>query len=418
VIKITEMANSCSEANEDIIFRKLFAMRHFSLALIILFFSISCASQENEEVYKEIRPGAWQMDEYLPLLEGKNIGLVVNPSSTIGKTHLVDTLLSRGVLVKVIFGPEHGFRGDKYDGEKIDDSVDPQTGLPVISLYGSHRKPTTEDLEGLDLVIYDIQDVGARFYTYISTMHYVMEACAENNKAVMILDRPNPNGHYVDGPVLDSAFRSFVGMHPIPMVYGLTPGEAAKMINGENWLENGVRCDLTVIPNKNYDHNSRYELPVQPSPNLPNARSVELYPSLCLFEPTVISIGRGTPFPFQVVGYPDSTMGDFSFTPISIDGVSKYPKHQDVQCFGEDLRSEPVITGLDLNLLMKYFRLLGANEEFFRSPDYFDKLAGTDQVRLMMLEGKSLEEIRQSWNDDLTQYKSLRKKYLLYPDFE
>ena len=237
------------------------------------------------------------------------------------------------------------------------------------------------------------------------------------NIPVIILDRPNPNGYFIDGPVLDTAFQSFVGMHPIPMAYGLTIGELAQMINGEKWMENGIQCDLTVIPILNYDHQSSYELPVAPSPNLPNTRAIELYPSLCLFEPTIISIGRGTPFPFQVVGYPDSTKGSFRFTPVSIEGISKYPKHQDVECFGEDIRTDPEINGLNLELLMKYFELYGANEGFFRSPAYFDKLAGTDQVRLMMLAGKSLEEIKASWQADLDDYKSKRQNYLLYPDF-
>lgn len=393
-------------------------MKHFSIVLFLVFIALGCSSEQHPEKNNEIRPGAWQMTEYLPSLEGKSVGLVINQTSTVGATHLVDTLLSHKINIKAIFGPEHGFRGNKYDGEIIDDSVDPQTGIPVISLYGSHKKPTPEDFAGIDVVIYDIQDVGARFYTYISTMHYVMEACAENNLPFIVFDRPNPNGHFVDGPVLDTAFQSFVGMHPIPMVYGLTSGEMAKLINGEKWLSGGIQCNLTVIKNLNYDHKSRYKLPIAPSPNLPNTRSIDLYPSLCLFEPTIISIGRGTTFPFQVVGYPDESLGKFSFTPVSIGGVSKYPKHQNVKCYGEDLRQEPVINGLDLSLLMKYFELMGGKGDFFRSPDYFDKLAGTNRLRLMMLEGKSLEEIKLTWADDLVSYKAMRKNYLLYQDFE
>lgn len=358
------------------------------------------------------------MDEYLPLLQGKSVGVTVNPSSRIGSTHLVDTLLHLGVNVKAIFGPEHGFRGNVSDGLKIDDSTDPATGIPVYSLYGAHRKPAPESLQGLDVMVFDIQDVGVRFYTYISTMHYVMEACATAGIPVIVLDRPNPNGYFVDGPVLDTAFRSFVGMHPIPIAHGLTIGEVAEMINGEGWLNDGLKCHLIVIKNQNYTHNSGYELPVKPSPNLPNARAIELYPSICLFEPTIISVGRGTPFPFQVLGYPDSTKGNFSFTPISLPGVAIHPKYQDKKCFGEDLREQPTLHGLDLSLLLKYFKVYGANEDFFTSPSYFDKLAGTDQLRKQMLAGKTLDEIKASWQPKLNEYKEMRRKYLLYPDFD
>jgi uncharacterized protein YbbC (DUF1343 family) len=391
-----------------------------SLILIAMLSTVigSCQANLGNEQDTIVRPGAWQLDEYIDLLRNKSVGLVLNQTSTINGVHLVDSLVDLGINIKSIFGPEHSFRGDAYDGEIIDDSIDPSTGLPIISLYGSHKKPTKEDLEEIDIMVYDIQDVGARFYTYISTMHYVMEACAEYDVPLIILDRPNPNGHYLGGPVLEPGFQSFIGMHPIPMVYGLTSGELAQMINGEGWLDSAAICDITVIKNKNYSHNSRYSLPIPPSPNLPNARAIELYPSLCLFEPTIISIGRGTGFPFQVLGYPDSTKGDFTFTPVSINGASKYPKHQDIACFGEDLRAGENLESLDLTYLMQYFSLYGANEDFFLRPAYFDKLAGTDKLRIAMLDGKSLEEIENSWQEDLSIYKVLRKKYLLYNDFE
>ena len=392
-------------------------MKAIILAFSFLVIYASCQSVEKGLQPLSISPGAWQTDEYLPLLQNKNVALVVNQSSMIHNTHLVDTLLALGINVKTIFSPEHGFRGDADAGEKINNSIDEATGIPIISLYGLHKKPTVEDLAGIDIVVYDIQDVGVRYYTYMGTMTLVMEASAEHNKPVIVLDRPNPNGHYVEGPVLDTAFSSFVGVFPIPIVYGLTIGELAQIINNEGWL-NSIKCDLTIIKNKNYSHSDHYDLPIKPSPNLPNSMAIALYPSLCLFEPTVMSIGRGTTFPFQVIGYPDSTYGDFSFTPISIDGMSKYPKYENQRCSGLDLREEDQEVGFSLTYLLDFYNKHGGGASFFTSASFFDKLAGSDNIRLMMLEGKSAAEIENSWQDELNEFKVLRKKYLLYEDFD
>ena len=304
-------------------------MNRVLLFLAFLTLQSACARQPADPI--EHRPaalvlGAYQFESYLPLLENRRVGMLVNHTSLVGNTHLVDTLQSLGVDIRKVFAPEHGFRGTADAGEAVEDGIDKATGLPLISLYGSNKKPGREQLADLDVIIFDIQDVGARFYTYISTMHYMMEACAENGKKLIVLDRPNPNGMYVDGPVLEPEFRSFVGMHPIPVVHGLTVGELAKMINGEGWLDNGVKCDLTVIAMDGYTHDSEYALPVKPSPNLPNQLSVQLYPSLCLFEATVVSVGRGTYEPFQQIGHPSFTDMPDSFTPVSIDGMSKYPR--------------------------------------------------------------------------------------------
>lgn len=392
-------------------------MKSLILPILILVVIGSCQSVENQNTSQQIKPGAWQTNEYLSLLEDKTVALMVNPSSTIQSTHLVDSLLALGIDVKTILSPEHGFRGDADAGEKVDNSIDEATGIPIISLYGSHRKPTEEDLKNIDIVVFDIQDVGIRFYTYISTMRYVMESCAENGIPLIVLDRPNPNGHYVAGPVLNLDYRSSVGAFPIPVVYGLTTGEIAQMINSEGWMES-EKCNLTIIRNKNYTHKDQYNLPVKPSPNLPNARSIELYPSLCLFEPTVISIGRGTTYPFQVIGYPDSTFGEFSFTPVSIKGMSKYPKHENQTCYGIDLRNEGGNNRFSLVLLIEYYEQYGGGESFFTSASFFDKLAGSDKLRLEILAGKSASEIEASWREEIDEYKIMRKKYLLYDDFE
>jgi uncharacterized protein YbbC (DUF1343 family) len=390
----------------------------FALAIMLLFYvGSSCQSVNQQDTPESIKPGAWQTEEYLPQLMGKSVAMVVNQSATIQDTHLVDSLLSLGISIKAIFSPEHGFRGDADAGEKVENSIDEATGIPIISLYGKHRKPSPEDLAGIDVVIFDIQDVGVRFYTYMGTMSLVMEACAENNIPLIVLDRPNPNGHYVSGPVLDIAYKSFVGAFPVPVVYGLTAGEMAMLINGEGWLDSD-KCALTVVRNKNYSHLDAYELPIKPSPNLPNARSVALYPSLCLFEPTVISIGRGTTYPFQVIGYPDSTYGEFSFTPMSIEGMSKYPKYENRECFGEDLRESGATSTFSLSYLIEYFNKYGSEATFFTSPSFFDKLAGSDRLRLQIMQGKSATEIESSWKAELADYKILRKKYLLYDDFE
>ena len=384
----------------------------FALLLVLT----NCNAQNNT-ADGPVLPAAYQLNKYLPQLQGQHIALVVNPTSEINRTHLVDTLISQGINILAIFAPEHGFRGTADAGEKIDNSIDAKTGIKIISLYGQHRKPTAEDLLGIDILIFDVQDVGLRFYTYISTMHYVMEACAENDVKMIVLDRPNPNGYYVDGPVLDLKFQSFVGMHPIPIVHGLTVGELALMINGENWLADGP-CKLEVVTMADYTHNYRYSLPVKPSPNLPNDRAIQLYASLCLLEPTLVSIGRGTTYPFQVYGYPDQSFGSFTFTPESIEGMSKYPKYQDKTCYGSDLRSQTIEEGLNLKYLLNSYNNLALADSFFTSPSFFDKLAGTDQLRNQIRAGKTESEIKSSWEARLEAYMLLRKNYLLYPDFE
>jgi len=362
--------------------------------------------------------GAERMHEYLPMLTGQKLGITANHTSLVRGIHLVDTLLSRHVNITRIFGPEHGFRGQAADGALISDSTDPRTGIPVISLYGKHRKPTNEDLKGIDIMLFDIQDVGCRFYTYISTLTLVMEACAENGIPLIVLDRPNPNGYYIDGPVLDPAFSSFVGMHPVPVVYGMTIGEYAKMVNGEKWLKNGIHCKLVVIECRKYTHHTRYQLPVKPSPNLPGMPSVYLYPSLCLFEGTIVSVGRGTDQPFEIFGHPDMKNGDLMFTPRSIKGVSDQPPLEGMQCKGYRLTAEASRLKhqgeLELSWLITAYQELKDKETFFTP--YFDKLAGTGELRKQLIQGLTEEAIRQSWQNDLLQFKKLRNKYLLYPD--
>lgn len=367
-----------------------------------------------------ILPGACQTELYFPLLKNKRVGLVINQTSLINKTHLVDSLLSSGINVKKIYAPEHGFRGEEDAGADINDQKDKKTGIPLISIYGKKMKPTKEDLEGVDIIVFDIQDVGARFYTYISTLHYVMEACAENKIPLLVLDRPNPNGHYVDGPVMEPGYTSFVGLDPLPVVYGLTMGELAKMINGEHWLKDGIQSDLKVIPCKNYDHTTRYELPINPSPNLRNMRAIYLYPSICFFEGTIVSVGRGTDHPFEVFGYPGYNLGSFMFMPKSIPG-SLDPPYKDKQCTGTSLVSVPLeelksLSKLRLDYLLNYFKMYG-KDDFFLKTLYFDKLAGTDRFRKQILVGKSEEEIRDSWREGLDAFKIKRKRYLMYKDF-
>ncbi len=368
-----------------------------------------------------LRTGADQTELYVPYLKGKHVAMVINQTSVIGKslTSSLDSLIKLGIDVKKIFGPEHGFRGNTSDGGKVEDTVDPKTGLPAISLYGSrNHKPRPDDLKGIDLVIFDMQDVGARFYTYITTLHYVMEACAENNIELMILDRPNPNGFYIDGPVLDTAFRSTVGMHPVPVTHGMTLGEYAQMINGEGWLKGHITCKLKIIKVANYEHSKPYKLPVNPSPNLNTDKAVLLYPSLCLFEGTVFSVGRGTPFPFQVVGHPLlKGKFQFSFTPQSIPGVSDNPPQKEQECFGIDLReydTENIRKSGKLNLswLIEMYRAFPDKAHFFTS--YFTKLTGSEKLRKQIEAGKSEIEIRQSWEPALSRYKLMRNKYLLY----
>lgn len=365
--------------------------------------------------------GAERTAEYLPLIRNRSVALVVNQTSLVGDTHLVDTLLAMGVSIKAIFAPEHGFRGEADAGAKIGDGRDPRTGIPLLSLYGQKREPSADDLAGVDWVLFDIQDVGARFYTYISTMHYVMQACAKHKVRLMVLDRPNPNGHFVDGPVLDTAYRSFVGMHPVPVAHGMTVGEYARMINGEGWLEGGVACDLTVIACANYDHSSFYSLPVRPSPNLPDMRSIYLYPSTCFFEGTVASEGRGTPTPFQVFGHPDYPAGDYTFTPEPRPGAMK-PKLEGQLCHGYNLSTLPLdslqrLARVTLDYLVTFYRNFPDKEHFFLPSLFFDKLAGGKDLRLQLIAGKSAAEIRASWQEGLRAFREKRKKYLLYPDF-
>lgn len=365
--------------------------------------------------------GAERVDFYLNKLKGKRVAIVANQTSSIKNTHLVDSLLSLGINVKKVFSPEHGFRGNASAGEHVKSSMDVKTGLPLVSLYGTNRKPTAVQLADIDIVIFDIQDVGARFYTYISTMHYIMEACAENKKKVLILDRPNPNGFYVDGPILEEKHKSFVGMHPIPVVHGLTVGELAKMINGEGWLKGKVKCELEVIECINYSHKDYYKLPIAPSPNLPNMSSVYLYPSICFFEGTSVSVGRGTDFPFQIIGSPYVLETSYSFIPSPNIG-SKNPKYKGVKCNGYNLS----LFGLLYirNTKKMYLQwLLGMNEktkgkDFITRTSFFDKLSGTSTLRSQIKEGKSEEEIHNSWEDGLKEYKLMRSNYLLYEDFE
>ncbi|NSL90613.1 DUF1343 domain-containing protein [Chitinophaga sp. Mgbs1] len=363
-----------------------------------------------------IIPGAAQISRYLPLLKDKRVAFLVNQTATIGHTHLVDSLLKLHVRIQKIFSPEHGFRGNADAGEKIGNSTDPNTGLPVVSLYGQHRKATAADLQDVDILVFDIQDVGTRFYTYISSLQELMEAAAENHKPLLILDRPNPNGDYVDGPILDTTYRSFVGMQPIPVVHGMTVGEYAQLLNGERWLSKGLQCDITVITCKNYDHHTWYQLPVRPSPNLPNMAAINLYPSTCFFEGTVISLGRGTSKPFQLFGSPAFPKQGFSFTPRSVPGA-KNPPLKDQLCYGFDLSNAPESTPakgrrMEIKWLMQAYQLYPQKDKFFNN--FFNKLAGNAQLQQQIKNGLSEQEIRASWEPGLTRFKAIRAKYLLY----
>lgn len=352
---------------------------------------------------------------YLPLIKEQRVGVVVNQTSRVFDQHLVDFLLANEVQVSAIFAPEHGFRGDKGAGEKIDNQIDTSTGLPVFSLYGKTRKPTADMLSEVDILVFDIQDVGARFYTYISTMHYVMEAAVEHSKKVIILDRPNPNIMYVEGPVLDPEFSSFVGMHPIPVLHGMTVGELAQMILGEGWLNTDKKLSLQVIPVSHYSRETTYDLPILPSPNLPNQQAIKLYASLCFFEPTIMSIGRGTSLPFQVVGHTSLALGEFAFTPVSMPSSAPSPKLQDQKALGLDLRTSD-IDGVDLSLLVSAYQLASAQDvAFFTSTSFFDKLAGTDTLRLALEQGLSARQIQAQWQADLEQFEQSRQPYLIYP---
>lgn len=378
----------------------------------------SALISEKDPQTKEIILGANRTEEYLPLLKDKKVGIMGNQTSIMkneqgGFTHVVDSLLALKVNLVQGFAPEHGFRGTADAGEKVEDGKDAQTGLSVISLYGSNKKPKAAHLKDLDVLIFDLQDVGTRFYTYISSLHYVMEACAENDVQLIVFDRPNPNGSYIDGPILDAEYKSFVGMHPIPTVHGLTMGEYAKMINAEKWLKNGVQCDLEVIAMQNYNHNKTYDLPVKPSPNLPNAQAINLYPSLCFFEGTNVNAGRGTDKQFQVFGSPflAENYFDYQYTPKSMDGA-KNPKHLNKKCFGKDLSEHERIEKINLVWLIEAYNNTDKKDEFFNA--FFTKLAGTKKLQQQIEEGKSAEEIRAGWQEGLEKFKTKRDQYLIY----
>ncbi len=379
--------------------------------------SLSVSSVKEKKKKPILQTGAQQTNIYLKFIKGKNIAVVTNPTSIIFNTkkqpiHLVDSLLNSGINLKKVFAPEHGFRGTADAGEVIKNGKDIATGLPIISLYGKNKKPNAEMLSGIDYIIFDIQDVGARFYTYISTLHYIMEACAEANIPVIVLDRPNPNGHYVDGPIRQPEFKSFVGLHSIPIVHGMTIGEYAKMINGEHWLANNLTCELIVVPLKNYTHTTTYSLPIKPSPNLPNDQSINLYPSLCLFEGTNVSVGRGTDLQFQLYGAPNFPKTAFSFTPTPKPGA-KHPKFEAKLCYGENLQHHNRLNQLHLNWLIKAYKQSPNKNKFFTS--FFKKLAGTDQLQQQIEAGMTSKEIKATWQKDLDNFKLIRKKYLLYP---
>lgn len=401
------------------------------LFLLFNFQLISCAQkkvqdsklnvQNSKNEVLEIKTGAENTNLYLNLLKGKNVAIVGNQTSVIEKkekrgkkkefTHLVDSLLSLNILVKKVFSPEHGFRGKADAAELVKDGLDKKTGLPIVSLYGKNKKPTAKQLENIDVVVFDIQDVGARFYTYISTLHFVMEACAEARIPVIILDRPNPNAHYIDGPILEMKHTSFVGKHPVPVVYGMTIGEYGQMINGEKWLKNGIQCDLKVIPNKNYTHNSAYNLPIRPSPNLPNDKSINLYPSLGFFEGTTINAGRGTAFQFQRYGAPFFPKSEFTYTPKANFGA-KYPKHKEKLCFGVDLSTTKHLSKIDLSFLIDAYNRTPKTEKFFGKT--FTIHAGNTKLQKQLEQGLSEKEIRATWVDGLVKFKKIREQYLIY----
>ncbi|KIO77920.1 hypothetical protein TH53_06695 [Pedobacter lusitanus] len=375
---------------------------------------------------QKILTGAAQTEKYLPLLKGKRVGMVVNPTSVIENTTTVDSLLKRDINIVKIFGPEHGFRGNASAGIKVNDDIDQKTGIKAVSLYGKHESPSQADLADIDIMVFDIQDVGVRFYTYINTLQHVMEACAEFNKELIILDRPNPNGFYIDGPILDSRLVSGIGLKPIPIVHGLTVGEYAQMLNGEGWLKNQLKCKIKIIKVAGYNHDMSYDLPVKPSPNLNTQQSILLYPTLCLFEGTYLSQGRGTQFPFTVLGAP-ALKGkySFSFTPKSIRGMAETPLHQDKTCYGLDLRNYNISNlkkdkVLNLKWLIELYNAYPDKADFFnfklsRQMNNFDKLAGVYSLKEQIIAGKSEKEIRASWEPGLSQYKKMRRKYLLYP---
>lgn len=409
----------------------------FFVMILFAGLNFDCNAQDKSKVESqksnEIRTGAQQTDKYLPLLTDKKVGVLTNQTgviefiATAGKgenelkqvnffinVSIIDYLIKSKINVQKIYAPEHGFRGTADAGELIKDGKDTKTGLPIISLYGNNKKPTKEQLAGIDVMLFDLQDVGARFYTYISSLHYLMEACAENNIPIIVLDRPNPKGATIDGPVLEMEHTSFVGMHPVPVLHGMTIGEYAQMINGEKWLKNGIQADLTVIPVKNYNKSMFYSLPVKPSPNLPNDLSINLYTSLCFFEGTNVSVGRGTEKQFQIYGSPFLKNRDFTFTPKPNEGA-KDPMHNGKKCYGEDLSDHEFINGLSLQWLIKAYQNTSDKSKFFNN--FFVKLAGTQKLRQQIEQGLSEKEIRKSWQTDLDRFKKTREKYLLYSDF-
>lgn len=412
---------------------QIYSMR-FTLKWLLAFFIVSCQSnlpaqeqlselteKNGEQSEKLIKVGAERIAEISSRLENKRVGVIANQTSRVGNTHLVDTLIDVNINVVRIFSPEHGFRGEADAGEKVNSNKDEKTGLEVVSLYGNNKKPTVEQLKGIDVLLFDLQDVGTRFYTYISTLHYAMEAAAENNVEVIVLDRPNPNGSYVDGPIRKNGFESFVGMDPIPVVHGMTVGEIGKMINGEGWLKGEVKCKLEVIACEQYGRTMPYSLPVSPSPNLRSDEAIQLYPTLCFFEGTIVSIGRGTVMPFEVFGHPDlkgKPGYDASFKPISSYGA-KHPKLENEVCYGKNLqdyfKGSPA-DKLEISWIIDAYKDLGSKPTFFLKNNFFDLLAGTDELRKQIIAGKSEAEIRQSWETELVEFKKMRKKYLIYKD--
>jgi uncharacterized protein YbbC (DUF1343 family) len=396
--------------------------------VLLAFFLHFCGSPRQVQAVKENRllTGAEQTEKYIPLLKGKRVAIMANPTTVIGSTHLVDSLQRRGVNIVKVFGPEHGFRGNASAGVHVADETDPVTGIPVISLYGSKNKPSKQDLADVDILLYDLQDVGCRFYTNINALARLMDACYENGKEMLILDRPNPNGYFVDGPVLDMKFKSGIGMFPIPIAHGLTVGEFALMVNGEGWLTNKVKCTVTIIPVANYNHDMPYTLPVKPSPNLNTQQSILLYPSTCLFEGTYLNHGRGTYFPFTVLGSP-SLKGkfDFSFTPTGIKGMSETPLFMNQLCYGLDLRNYDVselrkTKQINLQWMIELYNASPNKEQFFdnklsKEMGVIEKLTGHASFRQQIINGVPEKEIRASWEPGLSEYKIMRKKYLLYP---
>lgn len=385
------------------------------MTLLLLCFAATCFTQA-----EALQTGAEQLvnqPDISPVeLKAKHIALVANQSSLVGGTHLLELLLQQGLQVKTVFSPEHGFRGNADAGAKVDNSIDPETGVAVVSLYGQHKKPKVEALKGINLLIFDLQDVGVRYYTYLSTLHYVMEAAAEQDIPLLVLDRPNPNGAYVDGPVLENHYQSFVGMHPIPLLHGMTLGELALMIKGEVWINKAEQLKLFVLPIKNYQRDIPYDLPVRPSPNLPNAQAVVLYPSLGFFEATPLSIGRGTDFPFQVLGYTNPPLGSFAFSPVAKAGAALNPPLKNQLVLGQDLRKVKA-GGLDLSYLIQAQAIFAKHQlKLFNSPDFMDKLSGTSKLRQQIEQGWSEAQIHQSWQADLQKFRQQRRPYLLYPD--